>query len=142
MMLHGRLASLACAVVLSACGTRAEPLRLFEVTTQTGMPHLDENLRYAVRTEQRCLDLQDLSAAFWMLDDVSLQGCTLNKVRESGDGASYLLQCSGGHGTTGHAEWQLDPAAIAGTLHVRLGGKNMTFYQRITARPVGVCAKR
>ena len=40
---------------------------------------------------------------------------------------------------TGDARWQLGPDTIAGTLNVRLGGKNMTFYQRITARAAGVC---
>jgi hypothetical protein len=33
----------------------------------------------------------------------------------------------------------LGQGAIAGTLNVRLGGKNMTFYQRITAKPIASC---
>jgi hypothetical protein len=113
--------------------------RLYEVTTDTGMPHLEENLRYARKLEKRCLDLRDLSGAFWMLGDVSLQDCRLVKTSEAPGSAVYALSCVGGHGTTGHAAWQLDPERIAGTLDVRLGGKNMTFYQRITARPVGEC---
>ena len=28
---------------------------------------------------------------------------------------------------------------IVGTLNVKLGGKNMTFFQRVTARPLGQC---
>jgi hypothetical protein len=113
--------------------------RLYEMTTQTSMPHLDENLRYAVVTEQRCLNTHDLSGAFWMLEDVSLQDCKLVKATEEENAASYKLKCHGGHGTTGDARWQLGPDAIAGTLNVRLGGKNMTFYQRITAKPLGAC---
>jgi hypothetical protein len=113
--------------------------RLYEVTTETGMPHLETSLRYATVTHSRCLDLRDLSRAFWMLEDVSLQDCRLVKSGESADAATYLLQCHGGHGTTGRAAWQLGPGAIAGTLDVRLGGKNMTFFQRITARPIGGC---
>ena len=115
------------------------PPRLYEVTTATGMPHLDENLRYATVTQKQCLDTRDLAGVFWMLQDVSLQDCKLVKVSESAETAAYQLQCSGGHGTTGEATWQLGSAAIAGTLNVRLGGKNMTFYQRITARPIGPC---
>lgn len=117
----------------------AAPPMLYEVTTQTGMPHLDENLRYAIRTEAQCLDPRDLSTAFWMLRDVSLQDCGLVKTRESADAANYVLICHGGHGTTGTATWQFGQDAIVGTLDVRLGGKNMTFYQRITARPIGSC---
>jgi hypothetical protein len=75
-----------------------------------------------------------------MLNDVSLQDCKLVKVPEEETNATlYLLKCDGGHGTTGDARWQLGSDAIAGTLNVRLGGKNMTFYQRITAKPLGVC---
>jgi hypothetical protein len=118
----------------------AGPIRLYEVTTATSMPHLDESLRYATRTEARCIDIRDLSGEFWMLRDVSLQDCRLVKTSESADAAGYLLVCDGGHGTTGNASWQLGPGAIAGTLNVRLGGKNMTFYQRITAKPIGSCS--
>jgi len=137
-------------VAIAACGmlgvigsatpaVGAGPLRLYEVTTATSMPHLDESLRYATRTEARCIDIRDLSGEFWMLREVSLQDCRLVKASESADAAGYLLVCDGGHGTTGMATWQLGPGVLAGTLNVRLGGKNMTFYQRITAKPIGSC---
>ena len=127
----------ACVATLTAA--QGAPHRMYEMTTATGMPHLDENLRYATLTQKQCLDTRDLAGVFWMLKDVSLQDCKLVKVSESAETAAYQLHCSGGHGTTGEATWQLGPAAIAGTLNVRLGGKNMTFYQRITARPIGPC---
>ena len=114
--------------------------RLYEVTTETGMPHLEENLRYATRIERRCMDPHELTTAFWMLGDVSLQDCRLVNLSEEPDGISlYELKCYGGHGTTGRAQWQFRPSTISGTLVVRLGGKNMTFYQRITAKPLGNC---
>jgi hypothetical protein len=115
------------------------PLRMYDVTTLTGMPHLDENLRYATVTERRCVDPQDLSRLFWMLGDVSLQDCKLVKTSQTATEAEYRLQCSGGHGTSGQARWALGAEALSGTLDVRLGGKNMTFWQRISARPVGPC---
>lgn len=114
--------------------------RLYDTITETSMPHLDENLRYAVRREQRCLDPQDLSSAFWMLGHVSLQDCKLVKQSQREDTADYALHCDGGHGTTGKAAWKLAPDRLAGQLDVKLGGKNMTFYQRIVATPVGECA--
>jgi hypothetical protein len=106
------------------------------------MPHLEENLRYATRREQRCLDRHELSGAFWMLGHASLQDCRLVKTGEDPGSASYGLQCGGGHGTTGGAQWQFEPGRMTGMLRVRLGGKNMTFYQRITAtaaKPAGGC---
>ena len=128
-------------VALNLAAVAAEPAapRLYEMSTETGMPHMEENLRYAVAKERRCMGTHDLSSAFWMLRDVSLQDCELVKVSQEADAATYLLECSGGHGTTGDARWELAPERITGTLRVRLGGKNMTFYQRITARPVGDC---
>ncbi len=124
----------------SAFATEGASPRLYEMTTATGMPNLEENLRYAVVTEQKCLSTDDLSDAFWMLKDVSLQDCRLVKANgEERNATLYLLRCDGGHGTTGDARWQFGSDIIAGTLNVRLGGKNMTFYQRITARPLGAC---
>ena len=118
-----------------ASSAHAQGAQSYEVVTETDMPHLEENLRYAVRREQRCLDRHDLSAAFWMLGHVALNDCHLVKTAEDSDSASYRLECSGGHGTTGAATWQFDPGRWTGTLRVRLGGKNMTFYQRITVTP-------
>ncbi len=112
--------------------------RPYEVVTETDMPHLEENLRYATRRERRCIDRHDLSAAFWMLGHASLQDCRLVKTGQDAGSASYRLQCNGGHGTTGDAHWQFDADRMTGTLRVRLGGKNMTFHQRITATPAKI----
>ena len=35
------------------------PPRLYDVTTETAMPHLEENLRYAIVHEKRCLAQPD-----------------------------------------------------------------------------------
>ncbi len=133
-------AGLAAVLIGNARAADAGGPRLYRMTTETLMPHLEENLRYAVRNEQRCISTHDLSALFWMLGEVSLQDCTLVKSSEEPDSAVYLLECNGGHGTSGDARWKLEPNLITGTLKVRLGGKNMTFYQRITAQPVGDCS--
>ncbi len=123
----------------ASIAAEAAPSGLYEMRTETGMPNLEDNLLYAVVTERRCLNPRELSGAFWMMSDVSLQDCTLVKTEQTDDASTYALKCEGGHGTSGHARWQLGPDAIVGPLDVRLGGKNMTFFQRITARPVGRC---
>jgi len=110
--------------------------RLYDITTETGMPHLEESLRYATVRQRRCLDPADLSRAFWMLDDVSLRDCRLERKAQAQDGARYDLRCDGGHGTTGSAQWQIEPEQLSGKLDVKLGGKNMTFYQRVVAKAV------
>jgi hypothetical protein len=113
---------------------------MYEVTTETGMPHLEENLRYSTTHERHCItEPEALATAFPVLNHVSLKGCRLGDETRQGDTVSYVLACEGGHGTTGSASWQLGEREMVGTLHVKLGGKNMTFYQRVTAVAVGQC---
>lgn len=115
------------------------PARLYEVTTETGMPHLEENLRYATTRERVCLRHQGLAAAFPILDHPALRGCSLQNEAHRGAIVSYTLACTGGHGTTGEATWHVEERRIRGTLNIKLGGKNMTFYQRVTALLLGSC---
>ena len=115
------------------------PARLYEVITETGMPHLEENLRYAVTRENRCLAGEDLASAFPVLSHASLADCKLRHESRHGDVVSYLLVCDGGHGTTGSASWRVGERLMVGTLNVKLGGKNMTFFQRVTAKELGQC---
>jgi hypothetical protein len=114
---------------------------LYELTTETGMPHLEENLRYTIIHEKHCLAQRELFTAFPILHHPALQGCRLDTETRQDDILSYQLVCEGGHGTTGKAIWHLDGHPIRGTLDVKLGGKNMTFYQRITALSLGQCAR-
>ncbi len=117
------------------------PPRLYAVTTETGMPHLEENLRYTTTHEKRCLSRDDLAVAFPILTHPTLQGCRL--AHPTGDGVtiSYVLVCAGTQAASGRALWQLGDDRVRGTLSVKLGGKNMTFYQRLTAVPLGKCAR-
>jgi hypothetical protein len=132
-------AALVAAGAFAGIAVQAASPQLYELTTETAMPHLEENLRYATRTETRCLRADELVAAFWMLREPALQDCRLTPSAQADAPGTYALQCDGGHGTTGGAEWRTDGDSRVGTLRVRLGGKNMTFSQRITARPLGTC---
>jgi hypothetical protein len=115
------------------------PAQFYEVTTETGMPHLEENLRYTTLREKHCLTHQTLAAAFPILDHPALKGCRLQDETRQADTVSYTLACEGGHGTTGQATWRVEEHQIRGTLNIKLGGKNMTFYQHVTALPLGKC---
>jgi hypothetical protein len=118
------------------------PARLYDVVTETSMPHLEENLRYAITRENRCLAGEDLASAFPVLQSASLADCRLRQESRHGDVISYVLVCGGGHGTTGSASWRVGEQLMVGTLNVKLGGKNMTFFQRLTAKPVGKCSAK
>jgi hypothetical protein len=135
-----RIAFLAAAWATLASASQSMPPGLYEVTTETSMPNLEENLRYTTTHERRCLMHEDLAAAFPVLSHPALKGCSLGAESREGDVVSYALTCEGGHGTTGDARWELGERRIAGTLRVKLGGKNMTFHQRVTAVLLHECA--
>jgi hypothetical protein len=115
------------------------PTRLYEVTIETGMPHLEENLRYTTTHRRQCISPKDLATEFPILDHPSLDGCTLGSEVRQDDTVKFGLSCEARHGTTGTAIWHIDKQRIRGRLDVKLGGKNMTFSQTVTARVVGSC---
>jgi hypothetical protein len=117
------------------------PRRLYEITTETTMPHLEESLRYTNTREQRCLTQPELWSSFPVLQHAALKGCKLAQESRQEESLSYELICEGGSETTGRATWRLGGAQLRGTLHVKLGGKNMTFDQTVTAKLLGECSQ-
>jgi hypothetical protein len=116
-------ASLLCAVVwITGYGGETG---LYEITARTVMPNLEENLRYATTREQRCMDLEDWDSWFPILRHPSLEGCHLDE--------RYRLVCANPQVATGTARLDGAGERVAGVLEVKMGGKNMTFFQRIEA---------
>src|SRR5712664_3638337 len=54
-----------------------DPPAWFEITTETGMPNLEDNLRYLTTHEKRCLTRAELHRFFPVLDHPALAGCHL-----------------------------------------------------------------
>jgi hypothetical protein len=131
------LVSLLCAVA-SAFADAVEPGR-YEIVARTEMPHLEESLRYATTRERRCLRGDEPSAVFPILQHPSLEGCALGAARRRGDTVRYSLDCASAEVATGSARLDGSPGRIAGVLEVKMGGKNMTFAQRIEAVRQGPC---
>jgi hypothetical protein len=115
------------------------PARLYEVTIETGMPHLEENLRYTTTHRRSCISSKDLATEFPILSHPTLAGCTLGGETRKDDTVKFGLSCGDRHGTTGAAVWHIDKQRIRGRLDVKLGGKNMTFSQTVTAKVIGNC---
>lgn len=111
----------------------------YEITARTVMPHLEENLRYATTRERRCLRGHELSSVFPILRHPSLEGCKLGKQSRRGGAIRYLLVCASPQVATGSARLDEGPRHIAGLLEIKMGGKNMTFAQRIEAVRQGEC---
>jgi hypothetical protein len=122
-----------------AAASDAPAAGLYDITVETSMPHLEENLRYTVQREQRCLTREQVFTIFPVLRDAALADCKLADERIHNGISTWTLMCTGGHGTTGRATWRLDTAQLAGQLDVKLGGKNMTFYQRAKLKRLRDC---
>lgn len=112
---------------------------LYDITIETSMPHLEENLRYTTERDRRCLTRAEVLTIFPTLRSSSLADCRFADERRNDDTVTWALLCTGGHGTTGSAIWRFNPPHLVGQLNVKLGGKNMTFYQRATLKRVGAC---
>jgi hypothetical protein len=141
VVVAGVIATLLAGPVTSAASDAVLPApRLYRATIETGLPHLEENLRYATTHETLCLGAPQLARAFPILHHVAFEGCALGDAHIDGDRVTFRLHCAPGSETTGSALWQIDAAAVTGTFEAKLGGKNMTLYQRITGRAVGACA--
>ena len=113
----------------------------YEITARTLMPHLEENLRYATTREQRCLRGDELASVFPILRHHSLEGCKLGAETRSGGTIRYVLACASPQVATGAAQLDAAPGRITGSLEIKMGGKNMTFSQRIEAVRHGDCAQ-
>jgi hypothetical protein len=121
------------ALAWSSAGA-VEPGR-YEIVARTEMPHLEESLRYATTRERRCLKSDEPAAAmFPILQHPSLEGCTL-----AGERPRYRLVCATPQVATGSARLDEGPGRIAGVLEIKMGGKNMTFAQRVEAVRQGEC---
>jgi hypothetical protein len=134
------LLALLCAVASAPAGA-VEPGR-YEIFARTVMPNLEDSLRYATTREQRCLRSDEPSAAFPILLHPSLEGCKLGDERRRGDTTRYRLVCASPQTATGNARLDALPGRIAGTLEIKMGGKNMTFAQRIEAVRQDDCEPR
>lgn len=126
-------------LLLALGASTVDSPRLYDITTETSMPHLEENLRYTLERSQRCLGRDDFATAFPVLRHPSLAGCKLREQSRDDSMLSYLLVCERSAGTTGTATWRLEDHSVRGTLTVKPGGKNMTFSQRVTGTLIGAC---
>jgi hypothetical protein len=129
------------ALVLSPAAWGGETLRpgTYEVVVETVMPHLEENLRYATIREVRCLRSGEFASLFPVLKHDSLAGCSLRDASTRDESVRYRLICQQPDVASGSAWLRSDRDRIDGVLQVKMGGKNMTFEQRVRATRQGEC---
>jgi hypothetical protein len=101
---------------------------------------MDEvNLRYTDVRERRCPCDHDLSAFFPILRHQSLNGCELGRPSPRGGVIYDPLVCHGAGGMKGTAQLNEAADSILGELKIQMGGKHLTFSQRVEATRRGDC---
>jgi hypothetical protein len=138
------LASASAAAIVGLCtpalaSTASVEPGLYELTAETVLPHLEENLRYATTHSRECLGAQEASAVFPLLRHVAFAGCTLVHESSSETEAHFSLRCDNPQAATGVADFALQSGAFQAVLYVKMGGKNMTLSQRLSATRLGAC---
>jgi hypothetical protein len=115
------------------------PAGAYTLAAQTMMPHLDQ-MRLVVRHHQRCFDGGDaLPSLFPVMRQPALTGCNLGLGARDGARLRYVLICASTRVATGSAEILPTARGAIGKLDIRMGGKNMTFAQRVEASRRGDC---
>lgn len=108
----------------------------YQIAATMVMPHLDE-MRRQVTQHSRCVKDDAPSDLFPVLEQHALRGCRLDypKSIEKLDGTrrDYVLVCASARVASGTASIDETGENLIGTLAVKMGGKNMTFSQRIEA---------
>ena len=131
------------AVLLAPLAVAADdtmvPPGLYAVKSQMVMPHLDE-MRRIIKQEQQCV-IDDPASLFSVLRQGALHGCKLGYPKKTAQSMNYVLVCQTAMVATGHIAVEPQREAFIGTMEIKMGGKNMTFTQRIEATRLGDCAK-
>jgi len=110
------------------------------VASQIILPHLDA-MRREVETSQRCVTGPTPRELFSVFDQPALRGCDFAFPRATTQAVEYVLRCQSARVATGTLTLQRAGEDTVGVAAIKMGGKNMTFTQRVVARRVGACAE-
>ncbi len=127
--------------VMNAVAATSEftlPAGEYAIHSNMVMPHLDE-MRRIIAEESRCLAEDDAHALFPVMRQPALRGCTFGFGEARDQAFHYVLVCQTARVATGTAELTHRGASVIGNLIVKMGGKNMTFAQRVEAVRAGDC---
>ena len=134
-----RTAVLCATLIALPAAEAATQAHSYEVAATMVMPHLDE-MRRQVSQHTRCVKDDEPSALFPVMDQHALRGCRLGYPKTVADARrEYVLVCASARVASGTASIDESGAVLVGQLAVKMGGKNMTFSQRVEARRGAPC---
>ena len=125
-------------VVSGICLSKELAPGLYQLETQTIMPHLEE-MRQKKQLSTICIVDAHIKQLFPIMRQPGLKDCYFQRYAEEKDATFFLLRCEGLNGAEGKAKIKTGTGRIKASLDAKLGGKNMTFTQKIIAERLGTC---
>lgn len=135
------LAVCASITVAAAAGARdAYHAGRYHIESQMLLPHLEE-MRRISEHQSLCVGAAEALGFFPVALQPALRGCALVARPETDAALDYVLVCKSVNGASGYARLAVDGDNVKGVLEAKMGGKNMTFSQHVTAQREGDCAQ-
>ena len=125
-------------VISAICLSEELAPGLYQLETQTIMPHLEE-MRHKKQFSTTCIVDAQIKQLFPIMRQPGLKDCSFQRHAEEKDATLFLLRCEGLNGAEGKAKIKTGAGRIKASLDAKLGGKNMTFAQITKATRVGNC---
>ena len=125
-------------VISAICLSEELAPGLYQLETQTIMPHLEE-MRHKKQFSTTCIGDAQIKKLFPIMRQPGLKDCYFQRHAEEKDATFFLLRCDGLNGAEGRAKIKTGAGRIKASLDAKLGGKNMTFTQTTIAEKLGAC---
>jgi hypothetical protein len=112
---------------------------LYEVQVEIALPN---TYNIAPKTTVRhCVTAADIATgrAFFVLSDNPIRSCALHDYDAYKEKVRYRIACVGPNAASAGAEFELQHTHYHGTIHMQMGGKNMTMFETQHAVRVGDC---
>jgi hypothetical protein len=77
--------------------------------------------------------------AFFVFSDTPLRACALHDYDARPEQVRYRIACAGPNAASASAEFELQHTHYHGTIHMQMGGKNMTLVETQHAVRVAAC---
>ena len=112
---------------------------LYEVQVEIALPNT-----YNVAPKiivRHCVTAPDIATgrAFFVLSDNPIRSCSLHDYDARRDEVRYRIACAGPNAASASAAFELQQTHYHGTIHMQMGGKNMTMFETQHAVRVGEC---
>jgi hypothetical protein len=140
---HAAIAVTGALSLLSAAGPGAAASLLtpglYQVEVRVALPNVQNSAAPFVVTHWVSRADLESGRAFFLLSDNPLRRCDLLDFEAAGEDATYRIACPGPNRGSALAAFKTAGTGYRGTIHMNLGGKNMTLTESQIGKRIGDC---